>query len=330
MQRRSSKWIDNAARARRRGFTLVELLVVIAIIGVLVALLLPAVQAAREAARRTECQSNLRQLALALHNYENAHGKLPYGAPWPFTTGTGGTWTAFILPFIEEQSIYDSFNFDAQMRHGSNRQAVRSLIETLICPSDPASENPFRGGANCAIQPWNPCEAMANWYPVSMGPTRDGTAPGNSCVFCPVPHPSWCCSGHDYGRDGLETFAGLFGQHPTSVEFRQVADGLSNTWMAGETLPAHCSFNGAYSTNFPIIGTSIPLNTMIENNPAVDDKWYSACGYKSEHPGGANLAKADASVSFVQDSIDYFLYNAMGSRAGGEGPEPDRSGPPVR
>ena len=124
------------------------------------------------------------------------------------------------------------------------------------------------------------------------------------------------------GRNGFDAFVGLFGQSEVSIEFRHVSDGLSKTWMVGETIPRHCSFNGAYSTNFPIAGTSIPLNTMIENDPNVDDKWYSACGYKSEHPGGAHFVKADGSVEFVPDTMDYFLYNAMGSRAGGEGSAP--------
>ncbi len=309
-------------RPARGGFTLVELLVVIAIIGVLVALLLPAVQSAREAARRTQCQNHLKQLGLAMHNYHDSQGGLPYGAPFPFHTASGGTWTAFILPYIEEQAIFDMFDFDEPLQHANNRQAVTTVIETLICAADPAANEPLQGGKNCNHQPWNPCGSMANWYPASMGPTRDGTNPSVSCVFCPEPHPSWCCQGHDYGRGGIDTFAGLFGQHPTSIQFRQVTDGLSKTWMLGESLPAHCSFNGAYSTNFPIAGTSIPLNTMITNDPTRDDLWYSACGFKSEHPGGANFVKADGSVQFVDVAIDYFIYNAMGSRAGGEGATP--------
>lgn len=305
-------------RQARYGFTLVELLVVIAIIGILVALLLPAVQAAREAARRTSCTNNMKQIGLALHLYHDTHGKLPYAGPFPWSTESGGTWSAFILPLIEQQNVYDLFDFNQQLSHTTNRAAVTAIVKTYICPSDGSVATALQGGANCRIQPWNPCNSMAQWYPVSMGPTRDGTSAGNSCIFCPEPYPSYCCRGHDYGRGGSTTFAGMFGQHSTSIKFKEVTDGLSTTIMAGETIPSHCSFNGAYSRNFPVAGTSIPMNTMIENDPATDDKWYSACGYKSRHPGGVNFVMGDASVHFFNEAMDYQLYNHLGSRDGGE------------
>ena len=97
-------------RLARRAFTLVELLVVIAIIGILVALLLPAVQAAREAARRTSCTNNIRQLGLALVNYHDAHKTLPFGSG--YLNARTGTWVSAILPYMEEQSLYDRFDFN--------------------------------------------------------------------------------------------------------------------------------------------------------------------------------------------------------------------------
>ncbi|MSU76698.1 MAG: DUF1559 domain-containing protein [Gemmataceae bacterium] len=94
-----------------------------------------------------------------------------------------------------------------------------------------------------------------------------------------------------------------------------MTDGLSNTFMVGETLPKGCTFMGLYSQNFPLSGTSIPLNHMED---AVDTNWYRTCGYKSEHLGGANFAMGDGSVHFVAQTIDYRVYNELGSRAGGE------------
>jgi prepilin-type N-terminal cleavage/methylation domain-containing protein len=323
-------WQDFCMKNRsvfHKAFTLVELLVVIAIIGVLVALLLPAVQAAREAARRTQCQNNLKQLGLAILNYESGKGVLPYGAPEPYWDGRGPNWVVLTLPFMEAANLADRFELENhKLGDQINWPAAQTVVDGLVCPSDSTASQPLQGGANAAGQPFNPPESMGLWYPASMGPTRDGTAPGNSCIYCPAGHPSWCCDGNDFGRGGLEFFVGLFGQTTKPVKLKEVSDGLSNTWMAGETIPRHCSFNGAFNSNFPLSGTSIPLNTMVENNPTVDDLWYSACGYKSEHPGGVQFVKADGSVAFVEEEIDYFLYNAMGTRAGQEGPAP----PPVK
>ena len=128
---------DRSDRGHHSAFTLVELLVVIAIIGVLVALLLPAVQAAREAARRTQCSSNLKQVALALINYEGSNGALPNGAPTQFQTGIGGTWVLKIMPYIEQQAAFDLYDVHLPVSHVNNRAAVTTVLPTLVCPSDP-------------------------------------------------------------------------------------------------------------------------------------------------------------------------------------------------
>ena len=298
------------------AFTLVELLVVITIIGILIALLLPAVQAAREAARRMQCQNNLKQLALALHNYHEAHGSLPYGSDAYITAKAGyGTWVALILPYIEQGNIpydYSKTNCDP-----ANTLAVKTVLATLICPTDPASQTPLLGGR---IQTWeNPAQSMGLWYPASMGPTRDGSTTGNSCVFCPEPFPSYCCQGNIYGTDGPPgNFVGMFGRYHRSIHFSEVTDGLSSTLMLGETLPSQCTYNGAYNMNFPIAGTTIPINIFEETIEGQDTLWYRGCGYKSLHPGGANFAMGDGSIHFFSETIDYRVYNYLGSRAGGE------------
>src|SRR5688572_17657604 len=127
--------------ALKRGFTLVELLVVVAIIGVLVALLLPAVQAAREAARRSQCISQLKQVGLAMHNYENTFGRLPvgaYGCCW-------GTWQVSVLPYIEQKALFDMYVMDrkfgipvddARYSHALNTPVTTKNIKALSCPSD--------------------------------------------------------------------------------------------------------------------------------------------------------------------------------------------------
>ena len=294
----------------------------IAIIGILVALLLPAVQAAREAARRMQCSNNLKQVGLALHSYHTAMSTLPYGADFP--NSRGGTWAAFVLPFIEQQGVFDAFDFNQPVWHAVNKQAVEAVIPTFICPSDGKPSDARKGG-RVQVGRHNAANSMGLWYPVSMGPTRDGTSPSVSCVFCsPEIGPqvgSYCCADTaDYGCCGNngKPGVGMFDRAAHAITFAHVRDGLSNTLMIGETIPDHCTFNGAYNHNFPIAGTTIPLNIVEESIDGVNNYWYTACGFKSRHTGGAMFCMADGSVHFVSEAIDYRLYNELGTRDGGE------------
>ncbi len=305
---------------RTPGFTLVELLVVIAIIGILIAMLLPAVQSAREAGRTLQCKNNMKQIGIALHAYHQMNGNLPYGSNFP--TSTGGTWASAILPELGSQSVYDKFDFSKPVWDPANKPAVETVIEVYICPSDGTASEALQGG-RVQVGSHNAAGSMGMWYPVSMGPTRDGTNPSVACVFCPEPwaDDSYCCAmTADYGCCGnnKEPGVGLFDRGGHEVKFKDIEDGLTNTIMAGETLPRQCTFNGAYNHNFPIAGTSIPLNTFNESEDGVNDLWYTACGYKSNHKGGANFLMAGGSVRFFSETIDYRLYNELGTRAGGE------------
>jgi prepilin-type N-terminal cleavage/methylation domain-containing protein/prepilin-type processing-associated H-X9-DG protein len=320
------------ARNARRGFTLVELLVVIAIIGILIALLLPAVQAAREAARRMQCSNHLKQVGLALHNYHATHRCLPFGSG--YTIARAGTWAAMILPYLEQQNVYDLFDFNQPMNHANNRDAITTRVETYICPTDPAGRNHVLDKRMLTEN--NPPVCHGNWYPGCMGPVHDRYPGGTPyCVYCPgeggTVLPSFCCQGQNFGSsaspDGkipAGSFPGMFGRYPHSISFMEVRDGLSNTIMCGETLPSHSVYNGAYMNNYPLSATNIPLGTMFDDDgvdapgPGGLHKWQHTTGYKSLHPGGANFVLGDGSVRFLNDTIDYRLYNAMGTRAGDE------------
>jgi prepilin-type N-terminal cleavage/methylation domain-containing protein len=216
--------------ASRRGFTLVELLVVIAIIGVLVALLLPAVQAAREAARRTQCTNNLKNIGLALLNYADAKKVLPAATqyrpgkggavfPPPPDNGPGGTWVVEILPFIEQQALYARFDRTKASNHQVNAAVVAAPLSFLVCPSsadEPAGEvSPLSGGLfdtddkqdggsgnnpNRTSSGGLATHVMGLWYPVSAGPTDfDG------CPFCPneANKPNFCCQGFSFGSRAI-------------------------------------------------------------------------------------------------------------------------------
>jgi len=302
---------------KRRGFTLVELLVVIAIIGILIALLLPAVQAAREAARRMECTNHLKQIGLALHSYHNSQEVLPFASG--YVISQTGTWVSFVLPQLEQQGIFALFDFRSAMNSAANLKAVTTPVSVLICPSDPAGAHPIFTDRNCAVANLNPPTAMGLWYPVSMGPTHN-----DDCVYCrdnhsgPTAPDSYCCQGWNYGtKEPANNSVGMFGRYPIGVKLDEVTDGLSHTFAAGETLPDQCVYNGAYAPNFPLAGTTIPINTfeICHQPPSCHVR---GCGFKSLHPGGANFMMGDGSIHFVAEFVDYQLYNELGTRAGGE------------
>jgi prepilin-type N-terminal cleavage/methylation domain-containing protein/prepilin-type processing-associated H-X9-DG protein len=276
------------------GFTLVELLVVIAIIGVLVALLLPAVQAAREAARRMQCANNLKQIGLGLINYADAKKTLPAATqfqpgivsntfPPPPEFAAGGTWVLEILPFVEQQALYARFDRTKTAADQRNWPVLETPLSFLVCPSD--GDAPPGGVFEAGVKidgssgKYNPItRQMGLWYPVSAGPTQF-----DACPFCTnAPNkPNWCCQGNSFGsrpvvlsNDPLgpigtpaPTFAGLFGRYQKGISLKEVSDGLTNVIMAGEQINGQCRYTCAHCSNFPISATNIPINTFLRHPP---------------------------------------------------------------
>ena len=343
-----------SASRRKSAFTLVELLVVIAIIGVLVALLLPAVQAAREAARRAQCTNNMKQLGLAMQNYHGARSTLPAGVQHccAMEASSGHTWVTSILPYVEMQALSDaitgtdSFNGtkeDPPFFHMGRLPAelVSTQISALVCPSDRDASNPILDDRTTGSGAYNPVDpVMGLWYTASMGPTHPGQCP--LCAEGELPDPDnpagvYCCQGvfksggaGGFGGPGGIAFdedmttVGLFGRYKRSISFREIPDGLSNTIMLGETLPRQCSYVSAFAVNFNISSTTVPLNTFESDEPGVGtvpfkgSQWEITSGFKSNHPGGGHFVFADGSVHYLNEDIDFELYNFLGSRAGGE------------
>jgi prepilin-type N-terminal cleavage/methylation domain-containing protein len=339
--------------ARRRAFTLVELLVVIAIIGVLVALLLPAVQAAREAARRAQCTNNLKQSALAMINYENAKKFYPqyhaavYGVPGDgsctappyggsgYANCPGLTWGVSILPYIEMQQLYDRFNPKLRTRDGTNTLYIKEVPPSFICPSAESAGQPVFDNRR-DVAGGNPTTpALGMYYGVSAGPLhQDACNPVCTLATGGGSSPSlrnFCCQGANYGTDIVSNpdnaSPGMWGRNDEKRTFKQVTDGLTNTFMMGETLPEECQYHAAFGANFSLAGTAIPLNTdqiCVSPTPTGTPSQNGSschntgCGFKSDHTNGVHFAMADASVHLISDTIDYVVDNNLGTRAGSE------------
>lgn len=300
---------------RRRGFTLVELLVVIAIIGVLVALLLPAVQAAREAARRMQCTNNLKQIALALHNYENSLGRYPQGRMgcdcWEEDVcknnkdvqRAGTSAFGMLLPFVEQQGLYDAIGWQKgavypadcldSTENGWNTNLapyLKTRPPVFVCPSD--ESKPLKDGTQAATGSYATCQG-------SFGP------PGIDQVK------------NKHYNNGMFLYR-------TELTVKDVRDGTSTTFFVGEVVEGHTG----NSSNIWLLGsrhtdtmrsTENPLNTKPGTGITTDLYNLKVNGaFGSRHGGGALFGFGDGHVQFISDNISLPTYKALSTRAGGE------------
>ncbi len=311
-------------RFRPAGFTLVELLVVIAIIGVLVAMLLPAVQAAREAARRSSCQNNMRQIAIALHNHHDTHKVFAAGQPLGFYSSNWyadvgnrdrdrSCWIGPMLNYMEQTPLADQFQTwiapPTPPDHTCNAPFAKIPIATLACPSDGNSPKISSLG-----------QGIHTNYVTCHG----------SGYATPTADPR--------GQNLNGMFIGI-----KKLKMANVKDGLSNTVMLGELLVLDDSastheirgrvWNSIHAGT--LFSTIYPPNSLVGDNVmgyCIADK-KMPCGTQSVentyvlarswHPGGVNVALGDASVRFIPDTIAPATWLAMGTRMGGEAVSPD-------
>jgi prepilin-type N-terminal cleavage/methylation domain-containing protein len=301
---------------RRRGFTLVELLVVIAIIGILIALLLPAVQAAREAARRSQCSNNLKQIALGMHNYHDVYKTLPIGC----FSCCWGTWKVPILPFIEQEALFEQYAegpkctdvIPNRYGHAVNLPVTTQRgLSAFYCPSD---------------EPNSPIgEIQSHNYVVNFGNTGYGQQANlNGVIFRRAPFR------------GVPTSRCLNGTDQYSFKFATITDGTSNTYLASEVIIGQGRDLRGFSwwSDASQFTTYLPPNTPLpdriytayycNNNPpnppcaqstATDPTMFAA---RSKHPGGVQAAKCDGSVDFVSETIDLAIWRARSTTQGGE------------
>lgn len=299
----------------RRAFTLLELLVVLAIIGVLIGLLLPAVMKVREAAARAACTNNLKQLALAVHDYHDSQGSVPCGQfRGPFGVGPDSrawSWLARLLPYIEQQNLSQTGGIPIKTLQGSGVLADR--VSIFFCPSDDAVS---RGVT----------ERAGNLEGIPVGLTNYKGVSGDNWGADYQDHlvvlqTDWRNRGTNGSYDGLADGDGMLYRSDWTRPLRLVAvmDGTSNTFMIGEDVPAlndWCSWpyaNNAYGT------CAIPPNVHSPGGGTYNpNDWQNTWSFRSRHAGGLNFAFADGSVHFIATSIDLGLYRALATVAGGE------------
>ncbi len=305
-------------RSRKRvsaGFTLVELLVVIAIIGILIALLLPAVQSAREAARRMQCSNNLKQLGLAIHIYHDIHNQIPitYGAG---NNPTRRNWIVGLLPHIEQKAIWDAMEMKVNGHTEPNLSLYEMVLSTVLCPSDGDALEP-RTRTDADPSMWSSVAGFGlTSYAVSAGDHMNGT--GSTGAPYP-PYEPYCRNGYSAGK-----VRGVSSRYGWSCRFRDVTDGLSNTIFLGEIVPAWCFWQSWGHQSFAT--TAWPINHrnaeyasgVLPSEGSPSELNNDSLVFRSRHPGGAQFAFGDGSVHFLSESSDFGLYQALSSRGGGE------------
>jgi prepilin-type N-terminal cleavage/methylation domain-containing protein/prepilin-type processing-associated H-X9-DG protein len=319
-------------RRSRHGFTLVELLVVIAIIGILIALLLPAVQSAREAARRSQCTNNVKQIALAVHNYADSYKTYPIGE-WDCCYGT---WLLALLPYIEQAQLYRQYNRPAGMegnqfgaapsggdiRYGSavNLPVTRTQVSAYTCPSDSVTKSTsVISGV-----------AFHNYVGNHGNTTLARTSPFQGVNYGGAPFIAVF-----YSDPWLSTFLSAAEKGRKVVRLQEVLDGTSNTLLVAETVQGR----DADLRGFAWWGGGAHFETSIPPNSAQPDVMQSNCvtrnplnppcvvrsnsnperlASRSRHPGGVQASMCDGSVRFVTDNIALDVWRPLGSSAGKE------------
>jgi prepilin-type N-terminal cleavage/methylation domain-containing protein/prepilin-type processing-associated H-X9-DG protein len=316
----------NRGRLRAAGFTLIELLVVIAIIAVLISLLLPAVQAAREAARRIQCTNNLKQMALALHSYQDQYGSLPVnsvrylGDPTCIGCGYGALYTfrALTLNHIEQGPLYNAINFSyVYSPYGQgdvaaipvNLTVAATRVSIFACPSDRMGDAAVSGyGAGRTGVPVPDANYMASAGTKIVVANTWGAGPSTASDNGAMVefHAVKLMEIQDGTSNTL--LLGEFGRGPRYV-------GVGDWFVAWEDSVQRLSIAGInrpYTAPLPFADRISPPDQPPLSGPQ------SYMGFGSYHPGGANFAFADGSVKFLKESTDLHVLGDLGTRAGGE------------
>jgi prepilin-type N-terminal cleavage/methylation domain-containing protein/prepilin-type processing-associated H-X9-DG protein len=313
----------------RRAFTLIELLVVIAIIAVLISLFLPAVQAARESARRAQCMNNLKQIGIALHNYHDAMGAFAPGYlslrdPVTFDNdGPGWCWASLSLNHVEQAPVYNSINLVLGVEFPANQTARLTVLASFLCPSDAWRRDPFTvvDSTTTGTTTGSPiCDVASSNYVGSVGT-------GDPSSLYPY------IIDDDNGPPGRDNGNGLFFRN-NSVKIAQITDGTSQTFAVGERSQnlSRATWTGAVTNAaVPLValqggagfdpegGGALALaHTGEGHGPNSPSGMAHGDQYWSLHPGGANFLFADGGVRFIKEVVGFRVFQALATRAGGE------------
>lgn len=321
------------------GFTLIEVLVVIAIIGALVGLLLPAVQSAREAARKLQCANNLKQIGIALHAYHGSLGSFPTSiwrnTPNPPSGRPDGinrhSWCSMILPHLEGSSAYNAINFSVGVVGGPgniygrmNHTALMVPVAAFACPSDPSpmfSDTPRRDSGVGA----NPDGSPANSGPKL---SYQGNL-GDNYIHYPETWPFRSPPATRRERLGAGgSYTGIMSRTGGTTLIDQVLDGTSTTFAIGESLFESCDWFTWPNPNGTISSSEVPLNLKISirgrsrgGGPRSDD-FGSCMGFRSNHPGVVNFLFCDGRVVPIKDTVNRELFRVLSTRNQGEIADP--------
>lgn len=298
--RRQPRRRPSRRRTFRHGaFTLVELLVTIAIIGVLIALLLPAVQAAREAASRCQCKNNLKQIGLAMHQFNDVYGRLPHAKP-PEQSYTTSAFV-YVLPYLEESQIFGAYDFSIKPTEGTNAELTKQLLPVFLCPTMATLDGSQPAGmGSYAVN----TGSGASRFPVNIATGKPDPNNHNGAIIDPI-----------RGKTSVAEISGGDGASHTFL-VGELDYGLKNFAERMNNTSGHAGGSTEWAFAYP--GVTWASTAGVFNSDRLVNGFMEWETFRSDHPGGVNMLMVDGSVQFFSETTDEATLDAHATRDEGE------------